>query len=223
VKRITFYLDFVSPYAYIAFEALPESLEGLSYEVRYKPILFGALLRHNGQLGPAEIPAKRDWTYRQVQWLAHSKGIDLQLPATHPFSPLGLLRLSVATDVVGLPNRYVCETLFHHVWHGGAEASDAQRLLAVTALLSPARDPASAEVKAQLLEHGEDAIAHNVFGVPSFEVDGRVFWGQDALPMLRSYIDGDPWFASAAWDAAPSHPSGMPAGVTARDSSKAPR
>ena len=40
----------------------------------------------------------------------------------------------------GLPNRHVCETLFRHVWNGGADAADATRLAAVTAQLQPARD-----------------------------------------------------------------------------------
>ena len=55
MKEITFYLDFVSPYAYLAFEKLPEALQGLSYAVDYKPVLFAGLLKHHGQLGPAEI------------------------------------------------------------------------------------------------------------------------------------------------------------------------
>ena len=67
----------------------------------------------------------------------------------------------------------------------------------------PARAPDSQEVKAQLKAHTADAIAHGVFGVPSFEVDGKLFWGLDALPMLRAYLDGDAWFGTA-WDAAAS-------------------
>ena len=59
MKHITFYLDFISPYAYLAFEKLPEALMGHSVSVSYKPILFAALLKHHGQLGPAEIPGKR--------------------------------------------------------------------------------------------------------------------------------------------------------------------
>ena len=53
MKQITFYLDFISPYAYLAFEELPRALEGLSYGVSYKPIMFAALLKHLGTLGPA--------------------------------------------------------------------------------------------------------------------------------------------------------------------------
>jgi hypothetical protein len=44
-------------------------------------------------------------------------------------------------------------------------------------------------------------MALGVFGVPTFEVDGKLFWGLDALPMLRAYLAGDAWF-EGAWDAA---------------------
>jgi 2-hydroxychromene-2-carboxylate isomerase len=208
MKHITFYLDFISPFAWLAFEELPQALMGLSYGVTYKPLLFAALLKHHGQLGPAEIPAKREWTYRQVQWLAHSKGRTLDLPAAHPFNPLGLLRLAIATDSQGQPNRFVCETLFRHVWVGGLDAADATRLAALTQQLVPVRDPADDTVKAQLRAHAEEAIAKGVFGVPALEVDGRVFWGLDGLPMLRAYLQGDTWFEGPNWDAAARLPVG---------------
>ena len=209
MKQINFYLDFISPYAWLAFDELPVALMGLSYSVTYKPLLFAALLKHHGQLGPAEIPAKRDWTYRQVQWLAQNKGCALDLPAAHPFNPLGLLRLAIATDSMGQPNRYVCETLFKHVWVGGEDAQDPLRLDALTRQLVPARDPGDASVKAQLRFHAEEAIAKGVFGVPAMEVDGRVFWGLDSLPMLRAYMEGDTWFDGADWDRASRLPVGM--------------
>jgi len=210
MKQITFYLDFISPYAYLAFEELPKALLGLSYSVQYKPVGLGFLLRHHGSLGPAEIPAKRDWTYRHVMWLAHSKGIALEMPAVHPFNPMALLRLAVAAGADGLPNRYVCETLFRHVWVGGADATDAARLQAVTQALAPARDAGDDAVKAALKAHTDTAIAQDVFGVPAFEVDGRVFWGLDALPMLRSYLEGDTWFDGGHWDASKNLPYGLP-------------
>lgn len=203
MKRITFYLDFISPYAYLAFEKLPEALLGLSYSVAYQPILFAALLKHHGQLGPAEIAPKRDWTYRQVLWQAHTQGVALQMPVSHPFNPLGLLRLAVASDSRGEPNRYVCETIFRHVWCTGQDAADPARLAALTAQLAPDRAAQDEAVKAQLKAHTDEAIARGVFGVPAFVVDERVFWGFDALPMLRAYLSGDPWF-DGPWHAAAS-------------------
>lgn len=191
MKHITFYLDFISPYAYLAFEKLPEALMGHSYQVSYKPILFAGLLKHHGQLGPAEIVGKREWTYRQVLWLARQNGVDLQLPAQHPFNPLGLLRLALACSRDGFANRYVCEMIFRHAWQGGQDAADVRRLQALTAQLAPARDVNGDQVKARLRANTEDAIAKGVFGVPTFEVDGKLFWGFDALPMLTADFAGD--------------------------------
>ncbi|MBG6075787.1 2-hydroxychromene-2-carboxylate isomerase [Polaromonas sp. CG_9.11] len=202
MKHITFYLDFISPYAHLAFEALPEALMGVSYRVSHVPVLFAGLLKHHGQLGPAEIASKREWTYRQVLWLAHSRGIALEMPASHPFNPLALLRLALACSpeaTPGAPNRYVCETIFRHVWRGGAEAIDAPRLEALATQLRPKQAPVSDAVKAQLKKNTEAAIAHGVFGVPTFVVDDRLFWGLDALPMLRAYLLGNPWFDGPDW------------------------
>lgn len=210
MKHIDFYLDFISPYAYLAFEKLPQALEGSSYTVAHKPVLFGALLQHHGQLGPAEIAPKREWTYRQVLWLAHANGIPMDLPAAHPFNPLALLRLAIACSTDGQPNRYVCETLFRHVWRGGAEAADAERLAEVAQALRPGRDPSSPEVKARLKANTDEAIALGLFGVPAFVAEGRVFWGFDSLPMLRAWLRGDPWFDGPAWDA----PGRLPVGIT---------
>src|SRR6476646_5400396 len=72
MKHITCYIDFISPYAHLAFEKLPQALQGLSYSVDYRPVLFAAFLKANGQLGPAEIRGKRDWTYRQVLWIGRT-------------------------------------------------------------------------------------------------------------------------------------------------------
>ena len=209
MKHLVFYFDVISPYAWMAFVRLPVALEGHSYSVRYQPVVFGAVLSRHGQLGPAEIPAKRDWTYRQTLWLARSLGVELQMPARHPFNSLALLRLAVASSANGLPNRYVTEQLFRHVWCGGADAADPQRLQALSAELAPQRDPAGDEVKSQLRAFTDEALAQGLFGVPTIEVDGRLFWGFDALPMLRAYLDGDGWFASGAWDAVRDIPAGI--------------
>ena len=212
MKRITFWLDFISPFAYLAFERLPQALEGLSWQVDYRPVFLGPMLRHHGQLGPAEIPAKRDWTYRQVLWLGHREGVPLDMPATHPFNPLGLTRLALACGQDGLINRHVAETCFRHAWRGGADAADPQRLQQLAETLAPARAPGDEAVKAELKANTDAAIARGLFGVPSFTVDDKVFWGFDALPMLRAYLEGDAWFDGPAWSAPSRTPSGLRSG-----------
>lgn len=196
MKRIIFYFDVVSPYAYLAFERLPEALAGCSYVVDYRPVLFAGLLKHWGQKGPAEIEPKRAWTFRQIHWLAHAHGIDMQMPAQHPFNPLALLRLALACG----PNRYTVEMLLRHVWRGGGDPVDAARLQVLTESLVPRRNPAGEEVKAELRANTDAAIARGVFGVPTLELDGRLFWGVDSLPMLAAALREEPWFQGGAWD-----------------------
>ncbi len=199
MKTITFYFDAISPYAYLAFERLPVALQGLSYQVIYKPVLFAGMLNHHGQLGPAEIAPKRTWTYRQMLWLAREHAVPMQAPASHPFNPLGLLRLAVACGQGGSCNRYAAETILRHVWTTGLDAADGQRLAQLTEQLQPARPVDDPSVKLQLKANTDAAIAAGAFGVPSMQVDDQMFWGLDALPMLRQYLSADPWFDAAAW------------------------
>jgi 2-hydroxychromene-2-carboxylate isomerase len=201
MKHITFYFDVISPYAYLAFEKMPQALQGISHSVTYKPVLFGAILQQFGQLGPAEIAPKREWTYRQIQWLAKEQGTVLQMPASHPFNPIALLRLALACGHEGACNRYVAQCLFEHVWQGGQEAQDGQRLQALIERLQPQRSPEDADVKAELKANTASAVSQGVFGVPTLVVDGQLFWGLDALPMLRAYLLGDAWFDSPSWQA----------------------
>ena len=199
--EIDFHFDPISPYAWLAFERLPQVLEGFSVTVRYRPLLFAGLLRHWGQKGPAEIEAKRAWTFRQVHWLAHRHGISLDTPAQHPFNPLALLRLLLAcAPPGGLPNRWQCEQVFRHVWVGGADANDPERLQALTSTLAPRRDPLSEEVKAELRFATEQALVQGLFGVPTLRAKGRLFWGVDAMDMLAASLQNDPWFDSGTWE-----------------------
>jgi 2-hydroxychromene-2-carboxylate isomerase len=174
MKHITFYFDPISPFAWLAFQRLPEvlmgddSAPGVSYTVDYKPVLFAALLKHHGQLGPAEIPSKREWTYRHVQWLGHSLGVPLAMPAAHPFNPLPLLRLALAcarSEAPGQCNRYVAELVLRHVWEGGGDATSPDRLAALQDTLaqhmalrgSELADPNGDAVKHQLRANTEEA------------------------------------------------------------------
>ena len=120
MKRIVFHFDPISPFVHLAFERLPQVLQGCSYAVEYRPLLFAGLLQHWGQKGPAEIEPKRAWTFRHVAWLAQRHGISLQTPQVHPFNPLPLLRLAIACG----PDRRVVEAILRHVWVGGADAAD---------------------------------------------------------------------------------------------------
>jgi 2-hydroxychromene-2-carboxylate isomerase len=204
MKRISFWLDFISPYAYLAFEHLPTVLEGIGCEVSYRPVLLGALFRHHGHTPPVALPAKRAWVYRQASWLGHAHGIPIEMPAVHPYDPLPHLRLALATSGDGTISRYVAETVFRDIWRsGGADAADPARRAALARRLPPpVRDAGDEAVKAQLRANTAEAIAQGVFGVPACVADGRLFWGFDGLAMLRAALGGDAWFDGPQWEEA---------------------
>jgi len=201
MKTLDFWFDPVSPYAWLAFQRLPEAFVGLSYSVRYRPIVFAALLKHHAHKGPAEIEPKRAWTFRQVHWLGHRHCIPIDTPARHPFNPLALSRLAWATAPAGeTPGRHACEQVLRHVWIGGADAEAADRVAALRAELAPAIDPAGDEAKQRLRAATDDALAKGVFGVPTLGIDDKRFWGFDALDMAAGYLRGEAWFSGPAWD-----------------------
>ncbi|MEJ8291248.1 DsbA family protein [Delftia tsuruhatensis] len=209
MKQITFHLDFVSPYAWLAFEQLPQALQGISHHMQYRPVLLGALLQRHANPGPAGIAGKREWTYRHVSWLGHATGVGLDMPARHPFNPLPLLRLALECSDDGTVNRFVADAVLRHVWLGGADALNPARLDALRAALAPQlRTDAADNAKRLLRENTDAAAAQGLFGVPAWEVDGRLFWGLDSLLMLRAYLEGDSWFDSG-WDAAASVEQGL--------------
>ena len=139
-----------------------------------------------------------------MHWLAQQHGVALQTPAQHPFNPLALLRLAHAcAGSGGVPNRHVCAAILQHVWNGGADANEPARVEALTQRLAPRLDPAGDAVKRALKSATAAALAAGVFGVPTFGVDGRLFWGFDSLGMLAACVRGDSWFdASGMWDEA---------------------
>jgi 2-hydroxychromene-2-carboxylate isomerase len=189
---IDWYFDFVSPYSYLAFEALPATLAGIAPApvLRYRPVLFAGLLDHWGHVGPAEIAPKRRFTYEHVAWLADRHGIPMRAPRQHPFNPLPLLRAAIAVGC----GREAVERLFRFVWRDGALPDEPAFAPLLAALgLTPAALEAP-QVKAALRANGEEAIAAGVFGVPTAvartAAGTRAIWGFEALPMLADWLRG---------------------------------
>jgi 2-hydroxychromene-2-carboxylate isomerase len=204
---LRFWFDPISPYAWLAFERLPQALEGCSYSVEYRPILFAALLEHWGQLGPAEVEPKRQWLWRQVRWIATRHDLPFVPPAAHPFNPLLLSRLLLATcDAESSPNRWACETVLRQIWCSGTSAEAQETIEALTQQLQPRLDPQGEAVRQQLRHWSDQAISRQLFGVPTVEIlgdgplAGRLFWGQDSLELLAACLKGDPVALALPWD-----------------------
>ena len=191
MQRVVFDFDVVSPYAYLAFERLPAALEGLSHYVEYRPLLFAGLLKHWGITAPVDVAPKKAWLFRQCAWIAEREGIAFRPPVPHPFNPLALLRLIVASvPAGGAPNRRVVELAMRHVWaRDGGDPNEPEALRLLADAIAPVRDPAGAEVKAELQARTAQATEAGVFGVPSFRLDdGTLFWGTDSMEMLADTL-----------------------------------
>lgn len=182
---VIWYFDVVSPFAYLALPAVMEIAR--RHPVRFRPIVFGAVLAHWGQLGPAEIAPKRVHTYRLCQFMAGRAGMKLRFPPRHPFRSLEALRLIAALD--GDPG--AVRTVFDFVWAEGRDPSEPTELRTLCARLGVGDyDALVAEqgAKGRLRAWTDEAVGAGVFGVPTLVVGDALFWGMDALPMAQAAL-----------------------------------
>lgn len=174
------------------------------------PVLLAALLDRHGTVGPAEVPAKRAYTIRDVMRCAREAGLTCTFPPGHPFNPLLPLRACAAVPK-GEARRRAAGALLDATWSGGHDVTDpavVAALLGEAGLDGPALVAAAAtpEGKARLRQTSEDALARGVFGVPTFAVGGELFWGHDRLDHLAAWLRGGLRLDEAAYQAALARP-----------------
>ncbi|MFO1322660.1 MAG: 2-hydroxychromene-2-carboxylate isomerase [Burkholderiales bacterium] len=192
MTAVDWYFDFISPFSYLQSEQL--GLLGPKVRLRYRPVLFAALLDASGQKGPAEIPRKKVFTFRYVVWQAKRLGIPLKMPHEHPFNPLPLLRLAIACDC----SPEAVHRIFRFVWRDGRLPDlpiEWAELVSDLRLPDAERRIAEPDVKAALRRNTDEAIARGVFGVPTLAVGDELFWGADATQMAADFIA-----AGKRWD-----------------------
>jgi 2-hydroxychromene-2-carboxylate isomerase len=192
--KVSWVFDLVSPFAYLGLTQLSRLPAGT--EVELVPALFGVVLNHHGQIGPAEIDPKRRFTYRFVVWRARQMGVPFKMPPAHPFNPLSAMRLVIAAGV----DRKSVQTAFEFVFRDGRDVSDRVVLadlaqaLGLPDLDAALNDPA---VKQTLRKNTEWAIERGVFGVPTFVIGPELFWGHDAFDMVVDYLRDPAGFEDA--------------------------
>lgn len=185
MPTLRWYFDFVSPYSYLHWQKVKQLPQFAA--IQPVPIAFGAVLHHLGNLGPAEIPAKRRFIYRQLLWTAQAEGTPLRFPPGHPFNPLAVLRLCLAAGA----STQAVDVLFDWIWREGNAADSAEALrtpaarLGINDVQAACAEPS---VKEQLRRNTEAAIDAGVFGVPTLAIDGELFWGNDAHPMMAAVL-----------------------------------
>ena len=193
--QVQFILDYRSPYAYLA----NTQIMSMGVQIEYKPVeIVSVMKRVNNQPSPmcppkakyAGLDAAR-WAKRYGVPYSPNRPLLEALRTGQPKSDL-LSRAGIAAQKLGAFHQ-VNDALFGAVWGCSAALTSAvDRLNFLTSRALPLElwDIAeSAEIQELLAANGEQAIAQGVFGVPTFFVDGEMFFGNDRLDFVKAKLD----------------------------------
>jgi 2-hydroxychromene-2-carboxylate isomerase len=187
---ITFYFDVGSPYAYLA----AERMQGVLPEpAGWQPVLLGGLFKLTGRSSWALGDYRRRQTgMAEIERRARGYGLaPILWPDPWPTDYLAAMRVVTWAFATG-HGHAVATRLFRDAFQLGRELSIEAHVLAAVAEVGldrgeardAIRDPA---IKAALREATESAHALGVFGVPTVEVAGELFWGDDRLEDAAAY------------------------------------
>lgn len=196
-SAMRFYFDYISPYAYLAWTQMPAIAAQCDRPLDPVPILFAGCLNAFGHKGPAEIPPKRIYVIKNASRIAHRLRVPISAPPSHPFNPLLALRVTSLPMPAG-KRRDLIDRLFAAIWVDGSDITDPDLVarmvddVAIGLSGSAAIEKAqSTDAKALVRARTDDAVARGVFGVPTVEIDGELFWGVDSLDHIAPFVRGE--------------------------------
>jgi 2-hydroxychromene-2-carboxylate isomerase len=191
-RLIEFYVDFISPFSYLALHRLPGLATRFGHDVDYKLLDLKEAKRLAGNIGPStrDIPLKLAYARIDQRRWAKRYGIPIATPAH--YDPLRLQRGFFFAKARARTHDYL-KIAFHKVWGEGASMIDETMLGAVAAELGWDGDAfldytrsefADAEIQAAT----HDAHARGVFGVPTMIIGGEMWWGNDRLDFVEEFL-----------------------------------
>ncbi len=189
--ELRFYFDFTCPYAYLASTVVEDVAARCGARLAPRPILLGGIFRARKvpQNLSEVLPAPKA-VHNAADMRRQAAMLGAEVPAVPPGHPRRSVEALRALLVVGPERMDVARALFRAYWVEGRDISDRAELSAVLsaagvdgpAVLARIDAP---EVKDELRRRTEEALEAGVFGVPTFEVDGEIYWGVDRLPMVE--------------------------------------
>lgn len=192
-REIEFWLDFMSPYAYLAHQRLPELAQRYGYRLRYRPFDLPAAKRAAGNIGPpnVQIPAKLRYLKTDMQRWADRYGVPMSFPKS-----LQLDRLNKALFFAidrGREEAYA-RSAWHEVWGKGGDPADIDLLRGVASGLNWNADEAlafagSAAAQDRFDQSNREAHTRGVFGTPTMLLGDQMWWGNDRLEFLEEYLE----------------------------------
>jgi 2-hydroxychromene-2-carboxylate isomerase len=180
-----FLYEFSSPYSYFSAHRVDDLMPA---PVRWQPILFGPLARSIGKVPwSLQRGAERDRRMRECEERAAALGLPLSWPRDWPLGTYSVLaaRAALAADEQGLLREFSLEAF--RVGLGlGRDLTDPEVVWDVGRAVGADVDALAAAVerpdlKVALRDATEAAARRGVTGVPTVEVGGERFWGDDRL------------------------------------------
>ena len=194
---VDFYLGLGSRYSYLAASQVERIEQAHGCRFAWKPLASGALIdRSGGNPFRGEPPSGQyDWGYREYDarcWAAYY-GIPFREPVAFRVDPDRLALACLAADRQGalVP---CCRLLQLLIFVEGIAVSDEviSGLPDRLGLDAPAfqHDLASPAIRMRHEDLLEEAHARGAFGVPTFFLGERMFWGNDRLVLLEAALRG---------------------------------
>jgi 2-hydroxychromene-2-carboxylate isomerase len=190
---IDYYFTPQSPWTYLGHARFSQLARAAGASVRIRPIDFGTVFPATGGL-PLGKRAPQRQAYRLVELQRFSSHIGVPLNLHPKFFPVGVdaasqLIIAVDTHDGAEAAMALCGAVFSAVW---AQDRDLADPVVLNALLSEcglpleragqANDP---KIRALYDSYTSQALEANVFGAPSYVLNGEIFWGQDRLGYLE--------------------------------------
>lgn len=191
MKPIEFCFDFASPWVYVAWHRLRNDMAALMPSIVLSPIYLRGLSAFS--TGMPYGPEKLRYIWKDLQRHEERLGFTARFPSEFPINGLYALRGMIAV-MQRWPDRahdYVTGML-QATWHDNIPISDKQRVLDIAGGMGFAVEELGValdlpEVKNELRERTDRAIARGAFGVPTFFVGDEMYWGQDRM----GFVAGD--------------------------------
>lgn len=196
-KTLELIFDFGSPNAYLTLKALPELLARTGAELIITPCLLGGIFKATGNKAPmvqyAEAPAKLAYEHLEMRRFIEKHRITkFRLNPHFPVNTLTIMRGAIVAAEDGKLPAYV-EAVNRAMWEDGLKMDDPEVAAAFLsangfdgpALLARTQQDA---IKAKLIANTEAAVARGVFGIPTFFVDGEMFFGKDRLDQVEDAL-----------------------------------
>ncbi len=183
-KSIDFYFDFISPYSYLAYKKLNSLKTKKNYNIIYKPILLGGLHKLGEITAPAFNKRKMKNMKNDCELIAKKNNIEFKWNEKFPINTLYLMRGYLVISVESKKKYF--DVCFEAYWKNNTDISDKNNLEEILDLSDVNKEEFFKNIedfktKDQLKKFTDDAFKKDIFGAPTFVVNGKIFWGQDRL------------------------------------------